>query len=249
MIFYFTATGNSKYIADTIADATGDHTINISGCVQNRQYAFELADDESLGFVVPVYYFGIPIIVEDFLEKFTLSAKHDFYSYAVLNCGGSTGNAERFISRAIRIDAVFGVRTVENYVPMMDIVPEAEIKEKLDNAEKHIGTIADRINNRDTGIYNDVAGRLPRFVCSFAYSIYKRGRKTNKFKVSEKCTSCGLCKNICPRQIIEIVGGKPEWRASQCELCLGCLHRCPAASIDYGKSVGRGRYINPRVEW
>jgi NAD-dependent dihydropyrimidine dehydrogenase PreA subunit len=42
--------------------------------------------------------------------------------------------------------------------------------------------------------------------------------------------------------------GRPAWEG-QCTLCLACLHRCPAEAIQYGKeTVGKGRYVNPRVK-
>jgi len=68
MIFYFTATGNSKYIAEKIAAETSDRLIDIAECVQAGNFAFDLADGEAVGLVVPVYWFGIPMIVTEFLQ-------------------------------------------------------------------------------------------------------------------------------------------------------------------------------------
>ena len=44
MIFYFSATGNSKYVADRIAAATGDKTISISDCCKGGVFSFDEAD-------------------------------------------------------------------------------------------------------------------------------------------------------------------------------------------------------------
>ena len=41
--------------------------------------------------------------------------------------------------------------------------------------------------------------------------------------------------------IIDFTQGKPQWRETRCEICLACLHRCPASAIEYGKSAGRGQ--------
>jgi NAD-dependent dihydropyrimidine dehydrogenase PreA subunit/flavodoxin len=249
MIFYFTATGNSRYIAERIAASTGDRIRDMSDCVQNDGYLFELGADETLGFVVPVYYYGVPMIVSEFLEKIKIQAGQDFYSYAVLNCGGTTGDAGRFVRDAFKVDAMFGIKVVDNYVPMLKTIGEAEIVERLDKAEQEIHRIVSRINSREAGVFNTAAGVFPRLLTSLAYPLYKNGRKTGKFKASEKCTGCGLCEKVCPRKVIDCTEKKPVWTKRQCEICLACLHRCPALAIEYGKSAGKGRYLNPRVEW
>ena len=248
MIFYFTGTGNSKFIAEKIAAQIGERVFDISDCMRKEQFAFSLEREERLGFVVPVYYFGLPIIVADFLKKLDLSANHSHYTYAILNCGGTTGNAERQIPKAYKPDAVFGLVTVDNYVPMYKVVSDAEIKERLDKAEQAMEGIAERIQNRETGVFNPVEGSMAGLFTLLAYPLYKLGRKTHKFSANENCTCCGLCEKICPRRIISYENNKPVWKAGRCEQCLGCLHRCPASAINYGKkTAGRGRYVNPRV--
>jgi len=248
MIFYFTATGNSKFIAERISAQTGDLIIDIAECVRAGSYAYVLADGEEIGFVVPVYYYGIPIIVGDFLRKLDMSKKT--YSYAVLNCGGTTANAGEQIRRLFPLDAEFGIVTVDNYVPMYKTASDEEKQARLDKAELAIDKIAERVKERSPGVFNDYTGPLPRLVTGAVYPLYKYGRKTGKFTVNDNCTGCGLCEKICPRQAIKLKNGSPVWTVPQCEICLGCLHRCPAAAINYGqKSAGNGRYVNPRVKF
>ena len=40
MIFYFSATGNSRYVAERIAAATGDETISIPDCCKSDRFSF-----------------------------------------------------------------------------------------------------------------------------------------------------------------------------------------------------------------
>ena len=248
MIFYFTATGNGKYIAETIAAQTCDRIVNITDCVQAEQYAFALEKGEALGFVVPVYYVGIPMIAVEFLQKLKIAAEWDYYSYAVLNCGGTAGNAEHILRRAFPVNAVFGIEMVSNYVPSYPMESEAEITACLEKAEHEIGTIIRHIQDKSVGSFNEVKGRFPRLTTFVGYPLYQHGRKTNKFTVSEACIGCGLCERICPRKAIQLTDGTPVWTIPQCEFCLGCLHRCPSAAINYGKqSAGNGRYVNPNT--
>lgn len=248
MIFYFTATGNSKYIAERIAVGTDDRIINIADCVQNEMFSFELAESEKLGFIVPVYFFGIPIIVTEFLQKLSISARHDYYSYAVLNCGGTTANAQQLLQREFSVKATFGIVTVDNYVPMYKVVSKESIKERLDKADIEIGNVIEHINKKDSEAFNTARGHFPRLLTTVAYPIYKNGRKTGRFTVNKDCTGCGLCEKVCPRRVIQIKDGKHIWAVPQCELCFACLHRCPSAAINYGKnSAKNGRYLNPYV--
>ena len=249
MIFYFTGTGNSKYIAEKIASGTAEQIYNITDCVQNGQYAFQAVGDEAIGFVVPVYYLGIPIIVVEFLKKLKIEAKQGAYSFAVLNCGGSAANAESVLQRAFRVKAVFAIETVSNYVPLYKMENDGSIKERLNQGDKDIAKIIEHIGKKDAVRLNPFRGKFPRLSSFAGYSIFKHGRKTKKFTVNQSCISCGLCEKICPRKAISIQNGKPVWTIPQCEICLGCLHRCPARAINYGKkSAGNGRYTNPFVK-
>jgi flavodoxin/NAD-dependent dihydropyrimidine dehydrogenase PreA subunit len=248
MIFYFTATGNSKFIAERIASKTNDRTINITECIQTGDFEFEIGDDEALGFVVPVYAMGVPIIVTEFLEKMNIQLKPDSYVFAVLNCGGITGDAGRFIKKHMNVNAIFGVKTVDNYVPMSKMISEAEIVERLNKAETDIDEIIKLIEKKAAGDFNNVKGVFPRLVTSMFYPVFKTSMKTIKFTVNNDCNNCELCTKVCPRNIIRMVDGKPVWEKPQCEVCLACLHRCPKSAINYGKKTAKnGRFLNNRV--
>ena len=248
MIFYFTATGNSQYAAQKIAAVSGERTVNIADCVQNGQYAFSLADGEPLGLVAPVFFYGVPMIVTEFLQKLQLAAKPGYYSYAVLNCGGATADAHRTLRRVFPFDAYYGLLMVDNYVPLFKIVGKEEIEERLNKADTAAKEIAARVKARDKGLFNAHRGRFPYLNTLFGYPRYTRGRKTEQFTVNGDCTGCGLCESVCPRGAICWRDGRPAWVLPQCELCFACLHRCPVAAIDYGEqSAKNGRYLNPRV--
>ncbi|MDR0286404.1 MAG: EFR1 family ferrodoxin, partial [Clostridiales bacterium] len=201
MIFYFTATGNSKFIAGRIASETGDKIVNIAECVKTGKFVFELADNEDVGIVSPVYFRGIPIIVSDFLQELRISPK-TVYSYAILNCGGKAGDAEKFITRSFKVNAVFDIATVSNYVPVYKAGSVETVRERLDKAELEIGTIVEHIKERHKGVFkNNCEGGFPGLSSDLFYPVYKMGRKTSKFTVNGNCTGCGTCVKVCPRSV------------------------------------------------
>ena len=70
MIFYFSATGNSKHVADEIAAKTGDNAVSI---LDVKDSELNLASEKKLGFVSPTYAFGLPLMVTEFFKNIILN--------------------------------------------------------------------------------------------------------------------------------------------------------------------------------
>lgn len=96
MIFYFSATGNSQWIAETIASAVGDTAVDLMK-VDPASYTFTSQD--SLGLVFPVYFCAAPDIVKEYARKFRPG---DAYTYAVCNFSNYTGAAPERLQAFIR---------------------------------------------------------------------------------------------------------------------------------------------------
>lgn len=92
-ILYFSATDNNKYVAERVAAATGDRLVFIAECVKTGGYAITLAEHESLSFVTPTYFWGLPSIVVDFLKRLDIQPNGQNYAWRVLSCGTATGSA------------------------------------------------------------------------------------------------------------------------------------------------------------
>ena len=251
MIFYFSATGNGEYIANKISKVANDNTVSITQAILNRDFTYEIAKDENIGFVIPVYFFGIPTVVLDFIEKVKLTAGGNNYVYSVLNCGGSTANAGKMLEKALKkkniaVDALFAVRMVDNYIPMFEIADEAKANEILSKAEPFIDKIIEQIANKDKGDFNSIKG--PAYMTKVLYPLYKLNAKTKKFYADNNCIACGKCAKECVCEAIEMTNGKPQWVKKECTQCLHCIHSCPVKAIQFGKkSEAKNRYYNPNV--
>ena len=70
MIFYFSATGNCKYVAERIAAARGDKTVSVADCCKSGSFSFEKTG-KTVGIISPTYAWGLPVIVREFLQKLT----------------------------------------------------------------------------------------------------------------------------------------------------------------------------------
>ena len=85
MIVYFSGTGNSKYVAERLAAATNETAVSIEGLSAN----ITLNDGERFGLVVPTYFWELPAIVREFLDKLTIKNAAGHYIYFVATYGTS----------------------------------------------------------------------------------------------------------------------------------------------------------------
>ena len=69
MIFYFSGCGNSRHVAETLAQGLNDTLVFIPEAARAEHYDYTLADDELLGFVFPwpaIYGVGLALLVLSF---------------------------------------------------------------------------------------------------------------------------------------------------------------------------------------
>lgn len=255
MIFYFTGTGNSLYVAQNIAENQYDELISIAECMRNKRFDFQLNEREKIGFSFPVYFWGMPTVVEEFLHKLNFTQYDNHYAYVVLNCGGNIGNSDNMFKKIMRekgveIKTVFSVFMPDNYILLMDLLtPEDKIQPLLAQTDKRLIAINEAIANQEPGNLKLHKGKMAWLQSTIMHTYYKNDRSTKPFHATDDCISCGLCAEICPCEAISLSEGKPVWRG-KCTQCLGCLHRCPVKAVEYGnKTVGKGRYINPNCKW
>lgn len=46
-----------------------------------------------------------------------------------------------------------------------------------------------------------------------------------------KCTGCGVCENVCPKEAIEVAEDTAEINKDICEACGKCVNACPNDAI------------------
>lgn len=251
MIIYFSGTGNSAYTAKRVATAD-ERVISIGECMRNNTFDLEIQQDEAIGFVLPIYFFGIPTIVLDFISRMHLTGYKDQYTYCVFTMGGSAGDATKMLNKellvkGLHLDSGFSVTMPDNYILLFNLLtPEAKIPKLLAEAELQIDRIKECVNKRQRGVFKITHSRLPQAETAFSYFVYQYGRSTKPFHVNDTCISCGLCEKICPCSVITLKEGRPQWKVGKCTQCLACLHLCPTRAINYGtKTQKRGRYQHP----
>jgi flavodoxin len=147
MILYFSATGNSQYAAEKLANETNDRLISIGVALRDGHFAFDLSGEAYLGFVVPTFAWTLPGAVAKFIEKMELLNIADPYIYGVFTCGESTGHASSALfsmlnAKSIPLNASFDLVMPDNFILWSNIPPEHELNAILNSADKALDSIS-----------------------------------------------------------------------------------------------------------
>jgi ferredoxin len=250
VIYYFTGTVNSLAAAKKVAAGLGDTELVPVASLQGTGEDI-LPGADRVGIVCPVYFSGLPVLVAEFAGRLDLSGSA--YTFALLTLGGSGGASTlRQLSLILSkrpgrgLDAGFMIKMPGNYILMYGSPTGNKRDRVLSAADTRLEMVVASIKRGDKQMPFSLFGGLIHHLLypRFAAGVHERD---TVFSVSDACTSCGTCKDICPAGNIDLVDGRPVWK-HRCELCCGCIHLCPAKAIQAGKKTsGRARYHNPEV--
>ena len=244
MVLYFTGTGNSRYIAERIAESLGDELLSMNDRIKTGDYSL-VKTNERLVIVTPTYAWRIPRIVRDWMAE--TDYPYGAQAWFVMTCGSEIGNAAQY-NRALcqkkRLTYMGTAQIImpENYIAMFNAPQAEEARQIVARAEPDIdrAVSAIRAGQEFTPPRNNLYDRfMSGPVNPIFYSFFV---KANAFTAGDACTGCGQCARLCPTNNIKIQNGKPVW-GGDCTHCMACICRCPVEAIEYGKkSLGKPRY-------
>lgn len=239
-IFYFTSTGNSLYVAKTI----GGTLYSIPQLIQEERFDFS---DDTIGFVFPIYGWGLPRMVNSFFERVKWKAD---YTFAIGTYGAMQGAAMRNLVRKVetfgkRIDYAAALLMVDNYLPgfeMGDQISKLPQKDVKQNLAQIVADISTRAKNTPTA---SLPERIATSLIQAGSSAFLSGTRAQKYRINDSCTKCGVCAKVCPTANIEVTDTVKF--SDRCEYCLGCVHVCPQNAIHLKNEKSGARFRNENI--
>lgn len=156
-IFCFSGTGNSLNVARLIAEELGDsEVISIAEAISKEVDA----SFDRLGIVFPVYGWGLPLIVRDFLKK----VRTDKYVFAVATYGGRLAGTLGLVKRSLsendtELNLGMVVKMPDNCILISGAQPAEKQELILREAGVRVKKIAGIIRDGKTGYVEE--GHFP----------------------------------------------------------------------------------------
>ena len=254
-IYYFSATGNSLQFARNIADKLGDSEL-ISIPKANQQETTVSASGR-IGLIFPVYAWGIPRIVVDFIKK--LSLREPRYIFAISTCVAIPGNTLLELKAVLKqkgliLDAGFAVQSGRSILMKLNALDE--IIKRIDFHRKRMGTGEMRLNEIVSTLKNlekhrpETSSRAANIFGSMFHNLALKSFQTEdkNFIVNVECNGCGNCAKVCPRNNISMENCRPAFH-HDCELCHACIQWCPKFAIQHPNfDTQLTQYHNPEIK-
>lgn len=250
VIYYFSATGNSLTVAKKIAEKLGDTKLIK---IWQGQEQIDARNYERVGFVFPVYYYQMPVLVEKFIKNLKMS---DFqYKFAIETYGAMRGKAVNDLNDVLKgigyeLDGEFSVWMPGNNIFEYGLLPSFYRNIVLKKSEKSINNIFSILSKKQKNALK--IRPFEKFFLSFSgYRQYLIKTRQNFAQLDsvltckDTCTGCGICEKICPVQNIHMQNGHPVWN-HRCEQCVACAQWCPQNSIQVNNK-SRNQYHHPEI--
>ena len=238
MVLYFSATGNTRYIAEIIAKKLHDDALDLTDRIKRSDHSL-IRSKKPFVVCCPIYICDIPVFFSQFLRKLKLAGNRKIYF--VFTSGSSYEGTAGW--RAGKI----AVRKHMTYMGCADVVmprnyvasslsfsnDEKEIHFLLENAVYESEKIANTIRYSRKLKTRHVFIAEKALILPFVPLWVKYMQPSAPFHTTDKCMGCGKCAEVCPINNIEIKDKKPVWIAP-CAHCMACICNCPAEAIEFG---------------
>ena len=243
LIIYFSQTGNTEKIAETIKKG-----ILKSGNTCETKKIIEVDIDklenyDLIGIGTPTFFYREPTNVKNFIRDIKeIKGNHCF-----LFCthGSLIGNTFYYMNEELTKKGYIVIGTFDSYgYSSLQFYPEPmhteghpdeiEFKE-AEGFGENICDISLKIQNGETRL-------IPKFEL-ISKTWWTRQSKQLNFKVLrnispkleinvDKCTKCLTCQDNCPTDAIDVEADPPEIQKEDCIFCWSCEKACPEGAIE-----------------
>jgi len=234
LMLYFSATGNSRYIARLFSAKMkfASHSIE-----ENTDFEKLINKSGIIAFCYPIYGSRVPRPMREFVSQH-IDALRDKKLIIFCTQAMFSGDGARALTDLLpknHVDVIYAEHftmpnNISNFFPPLQ--SDAKVAKILQSARNKLGKTCINISR---GIvkkhgFNNASKALGLIQGAF----WPRVEKICSDKVwidDGKCTLCGLCAKICPTKNLQISMGEIITSNDNCALCSRCMNRCPQKAI------------------
>ena len=259
MVLYFSATGNTEFIAKEIAKRTNDECLNLLDRIKKQDFS-TLSSDKPFVICAPVYVCEIPRFMMKYLKKLTFTGNKNVYF--ILTSGGYSGPSGILLKKIFKKKKMIchghaDFKMPRNYVasdayPMLD---KEQVEERLSSAYQQVDQVVSDITSGNALTARHVSFFETAITLPFNPIWCKFKLSAKGFFVDNSCIGCGKCEKLCPLNNIKLIDKKPVWD-KQCTHCMACIANCPVKAIQYGNitqnkeryTFGQYKYVIDQID-
>ena len=240
LVFYFTATGNSLFIAKQFSETP----LSIP---QELKKGPQIYEADEIGFVFPDFAASAPMIVREFIEKCQFKAD---YIFSVITFGNASVNVAEWWDgfakgKGVSNNYVNSILMVDNYLPVFDMNEQIKIDKKTD---ENMASIISDISARKDYIQAADMGWFTEDMLKNMQDMHFSQTCEQLIKIdTTKCIECNTCSQVCPRGNFRLTSDGLKY-SGKCEFCLACIHSCPQYALSLERERNKeARYRHPDI--
>ena len=246
MILYFSATGNTEFIARELAKKLDDECTDLLPRIKAHDHS-KIRSDKPWVICSPVYVCEMPRFLAGFLRQLEFEGCSDFY-FVFVSAGysGISGSLAKgiFRSKKMNVKGYADVVMPRNYPvsELYKLLDDEHARERIIKAYGNLEDIASAISSGEKLKHRYVFLFEKIITLPFNPVWSKAKFKTDDFYTNDNCIGCGICVKKCPLNNIALTDGKPSWGKS-CTHCMACVGNCPKDAVEYGDIIKtKGKY-------
>jgi len=247
-MFYFSGTGNSKYISGLFCKYMDIDCHSCHSIEEDLDFSRIIGSEEILGFCYPVYGSRLPRIMREFAIRYTEVLKNKsiiiFCSQMIFSGDGARSFTDIFPKNHFNViyaEHFFMPNNVNNLF-FLSLPNQKKIKKYMTKADRKMKAVCQNIKNgiiRKRG-FNAFSRALGHVQGSLMPLIEKK--TLGAIRINNDCKHCLLCISICPIHNLVHEGGNIVQK-NNCTICYRCMNKCPEKAISlYFKTRVKRQY-------
>ena len=248
IVFYFSGTGNSKYIAELFRSYADAKCCSIE---EDTDFSKLIVSEKTIGFCYPVYGSRVPKLMREFVVKHSgMLIEKDliiFCTQMIFSGDGARALTDLFPAKKAKV--IYAEHFImPNNVCNLFLTPldsDKKVEKCVTNAQRKMKLVCGDITagKQKRRGFNPVSRFLGLFQ-GLAFPSLERSAMS-KVWIDKDCNTCLQCVLCCPMGNFEHMDNKITTK-NNCMMCYRCINKCPQKAISVflrGKVIRQYRGI------